>query len=125
MAVTGYDGEFVNKLSQIGSEPLRAAFLRDEIPAAMVWLRDEGFEQVDAELLDRYLWTDKKLDAGQLDALVEVGLLRRSDEGRYELTEAGSEHGARVFAHHFSDLEEAPAYSPCGCGCCRGVADPA
>lgn len=32
----------MNRLSQVGSETLQAAFLRDEIPEAMVWLRNAG-----------------------------------------------------------------------------------
>ena len=114
----------MNRLAQVGSETLQAAFLRDEIPEAMVWLRKEGFEGVDPELLDRYLWIDTKVDAERLDSLVDSGLLRRSSEGRYQLTEAGAEHGARVFAHNFAEMEKAPGPFFCECGCCGEKPEP-
>ena len=115
----------MNRLSRIKSKSLQAAFLRDEIPEAMVWLRKEGFDTVEPKLLERYLWTDTEIDAERLDALVERGLLRRTSDGRYELTEAGSEHGARVFAHHFAEMDELPSGPVlCACGCCGEVPEP-
>ena len=115
----------VKKLSQIRSETLKAAFLRDEIPEVMVWLRKEGVEQVDPELLDRYLSSDGEVGVERLDPLVEAGLLRRTGDGRYELTEAGSEHGARVLDDHFAELDSIPRVPVlCACGCCGEVPEP-
>ena len=111
-------------LSQIGSKPLQEAYLRDEIPAAMLWLREEGIQRVDPELLNRYLYIDAKVGVQRLDALVEAGLLRRSSVGGYELTEAGLVHGARVHEHHFADLENVSVSFFCECGCCGAIPVP-
>jgi hypothetical protein len=112
----------MKKLAEIGPEALQRSFLRDEVSEAMVWLREEGYDRVDAQLLNRYLWIDTDLDEDRLDALVGSGLLRRADGGRYELTEAGAQHGSRVFADHFEDIpEKVPAPVLCACGCCGDV----
>jgi hypothetical protein len=108
-------------LAQIGSESLQAAYLRDEIPAAMLWLRREGVDTVDAELLDRYLYLDGKVGAQRLDALVDADLLRRTPSGAYELTEPGAVHGARVHEHQFAELENVSVAFFCECGCCGAL----
>ncbi len=110
----------MNALAELKSESLQALFWGDEIPEAMYWLRTMGLgEKVDSELLDRFLWTDVKVDAQCLESLVARGLLRRTPAGLFELTEAGADHGARLFADDFPELDDAArAYSPCACGCC-------
>lgn len=109
----------MNTVSEFESESLQALFWRDEIPEAMYWLCNEGLgENVDPELLDRFLWVDTEVDAQRLDSLVATGLLRRTPEGRYQLTEAGRSHGAALFADDFPETEAAPLDSACACGCC-------
>jgi hypothetical protein len=113
------------RLSEIRSEALRRAFLRDEIPEVMVWLRNDGIEQVDPETLDRYLSGDGEVGPERLDPLVELGLLRRTAGGRYELTEAGIQHGSQVLDHHFADLDKIPSVPVlCACGCCGELPEP-
>lgn len=116
----------MNALSELKSESVRALFWRDEIPEAMYWLRNEGFgDKVDAELLDRFVWTDVKVEASCLDSLVAHGLLRRTPAGLYELTEAGLNHGARLFADDFAEFEvPAAGFSACACGCCGEEPEP-
>ena len=110
----------MNALSELKSETLRDLFLRDEIPEAMYWLRNEGLgDRVDPELLDRFIWTDVKVDRQCLESLVAQGLLRRTRAGLYELTEAGLNHGARLFEDDFAEFQLATeAFSACACGCC-------
>lgn len=116
----------MNALAELKSDTLRDLFLRDEIPEAMYWLRNEGIgEGVDPELLDRFIWTDVKVDRQCLESLVAHGLLRRTQAGRYELTEAGLDHGARLFEDDFAEFELATeAFSACACGCCGAEPEP-
>lgn len=99
------------------SDSLRALFWRDEILQLMFWVKGEGFgEQIDPVILERFLGVDARVGIQYLDRLVAEGLLDRDDEGRYELTAAGHEHGARVFAHEFADLTQ-PGHGECGADC--------
>ena len=113
----------MKKLSEIKSKSLQAAFLRDEIPEAMVWLRKEGILKVYPQMLDRYM-ADVGIDAEHLDALVERGLLRRDPDGRYGLTDAGQEHGSNILSHNFAELERPNGPVLCACGCCGEVPEP-
>ncbi len=92
-------------------------FWRDEIPEVMFWLQGEGFgDRADLQLLKRFLKHDARLEAGYLDRLVDEGLLRRTGDGLYELTDRGRRHGERALADDFSDAGTHGATSPCGCG---------
>ena len=115
----------MNAVSELEPESLRALFWRDEISEAMWWLHHDGLApKVDAELLDRFLWVDVRVDAERLDSLVDAGLLRRTSEGLYELTEAGAEHGGRLFMDDFPDIwTAAPDSGACACGCCGGESE--
>lgn len=113
------------RLSEIRSETLRNAFLRDEIPEVMVWLRNDGIERVDPETLDRYVSGEGTVGPERIDPLVTLGLLRRSEDGLYELTDAGVEHGSQVLDHHFADLDKLPKGPVlCACGCCGELPEP-
>ncbi len=79
-----------------------ALFWRDEIPEAMFWLEGEGLGgTVEAGALQRFLPVGAAFDYRHLEALVGEGLLRRTRQGLYELTDEGRTHGARVFADDF------------------------
>ncbi len=99
------------------SEALRALFWRDEILQVMYWIRGEGFgDSVDPQLLERFLGVEPSVSVQYLDRLADEGLLRRSGDGRYELTPRGSEHGAQVFAIEFAELTK-PGHGECGADC--------
>ena len=113
------------RLSEIRSETLRSAFLRDEIPEVMVWLRKDGIEQVDPETLDRYVSGGGTVGPERLDPLVALGLLSRTEDDRYELTDAGVEHGSQVLDHNFADMDKLPKGPVlCACGCCGELPEP-
>lgn len=115
----------MERLSEIRSEALRKAFLRDEIPEVMVWLRNDGVERVDPEMLDRYVSGDGAIGPERLEPLVELGLVRRTEDGLYELTETGIQHGSQVLDHHFADLDRIPRVPTlCACGCCGELPEP-
>ncbi len=99
------------------SEALRALFWRDEILQVMYWIRGEGFgDSVDPQLLERFLGVEPSVSVRYLDRLADEGLLHRGDDGRYELTTRGSEHGAQVFAIEFAELTK-PGHGECGADC--------
>jgi hypothetical protein len=107
----------VEKLHEPKSEALRALFWRDEILQVMFWLHGEGFgEQISPELVERFLGVEAENAVGYLDRLVEEDLLIRTEGGLYVLTEAGRQHGARVFADEFADLTK-PGHGECGAEC--------
>lgn len=99
------------------SEALRALFWRDEILQVLFWIQGEGFgDEVDPDLLERFLGIEARVSVRYLDRLVDEGLLRRTDQRRYALTAEGRRHGARVFADEFSDITK-PAHGECGPDC--------
>lgn len=102
------------------SEALRALYWRDEILQLMFWLEGEGFGgEADPALLERFLGVNAHAGLGYLDRLVGDGLLRYTPDRRYELTELGHEHGARVFSAEFADLTK-PGHGECSPSCwCR------
>lgn len=107
----------MERLHEPKSEALRALFWRDEILQVMFWIQGEGFgEKISPELLERFLGVEARTAVLYLDRLVDEALLARDEHGRYELTKAGREHGARVFADEFADLTK-PGHGECGADC--------
>lgn len=107
----------MEKLHEPKTEELRALFWRDEILQVMFWLQGEGFgNQVDSQLLERFLGVDAKIGIKYLDKLVEEELLGKRADGRYELTAEGRSLGGRVFAEEFSELT-GPTHGECGPDC--------
>lgn len=103
-------------------DPVSALRCRDDILQAMYWMRGEGFgEEADAESLVSFLSLDGALLRGQLEILVEDGLLEETG-GRYRLSELGAKEGGRRFADEFSGLQSL-AHGDCGpdCPTCKGV----
>lgn len=99
------------------SDALRALFWRDEILQVMFWLRGEALgEQVDPELLERFLGVDARIGVRYLDQLVEEGLLSKNEAYRYELTELGTAEGGRLFSEEFAELTR-PTHGECGADC--------
>jgi len=116
----------LDKVHEPKSEALRALFWRDEILQVMYWIRGEGFgDAVDPELLERFLGVEARVSVRYLDRLVDEGLLQRSGDGRYELTQLGSDHGAQAFAMEFAELTK-PGHGECGADCwCHASPDEA
>ena len=107
----------MDRLHEPKSDALRALYWRDEILQLMFWIRGEGFgEAIDPPLLERFLGVEAQVGIQYLDQLVGEGLLERAVAGRYQLTEEGHRHGARVFADEFADLTR-PAHGECGADC--------
>ncbi len=107
----------MERLHEPKSEALRAIYWRDEILQLMFWIKGEGFgDHVDAALLERFLGVEAEVGLRYLDRLVGEGLLGRTPDGLYELTEEGQRFGARVFADEFADLTR-PAHGECGPDC--------
>ncbi len=107
----------MERLPEPKSEALRALFWRDEILQMMFWIKGEGFgDQVDPALVERFLGVEAGVAGRYLDRLADEGLLGRTAEGRYELTEEGERSGARIFADEFADLTR-PAHGECGPDC--------
>lgn len=104
-------------VTQPKSEALQALFWRDEILQVMFWIKGEGFgDQVDPELLERFLGVEASVGLCYLDRLVDERLLRRSAGGLYELTSDGERFGARIFSEEFAELTR-PSHGECGADC--------
>lgn len=116
----------MERLHEPKSDALKALFWRDEILQLMFWIEGEGFgDQVDPALLERFLGVDAAVGVRYLDRLVDESLLTCGSDGRYALTAAGHEHGAKVFAHEFADITQ-PGHGECGPECwCRASPDEA
>lgn len=116
----------MERLPEPKSEPLRAMYWRDEILQLMFWIRGEGFgDDADPTLLERFLGVDALAGLDYLDRLVAEGLLRCTPTLRYELTDIGHAHGARVFSEEFGDMTR-PGYGECSASCwCRQSPDEA
>lgn len=110
----------MERLHEPKSDALRALFWRDEILQVMYWIQGEKFpgvgDQVDPDLLERFLGVDAQVGVQYLDRLVEENLLRRSSDGLYSMTEEGRRHGGRVFGEEFADLTR-PGHGECGADC--------
>lgn len=107
----------MDELHEPKSAALRALFWRDEILQLMFWIKGEGFgDEVDAELLERFLGVRASVGLTYLDRLVDEGLIDRAGSGGYRLTGQGHAHGAHVFAHEFADLTQ-PGHGECGPDC--------
>lgn len=92
-------------------------FWQDEILQVMFWLRGEGFgDEVDAPLLERFLGVDAAIGVKYLDRLVEEGLLRRTPDGRFNLSPQGLKIGGQIFAEEFAELTK-PTHGECGPDC--------
>lgn len=116
----------MERLPEPKSEALRALYWRDEILQLMFWIKGEGFgDQADPALLERFLGVDALVGLEYLDRLVADGLLARTPTLRYELTELGEAHGARVFGEEFAELTK-PGHGECSASCwCRQSPDEA
>lgn len=116
----------MERLPEPKSEALRALYWRDEILQLMFWLEGEGFGgEADPELLERFLGVDAPAGLAYLARLVDEDLLRQTAAGRYELTEHGHQHGARVFSVEFAELTK-PGHGECSASCwCRQSPDEA
>jgi hypothetical protein len=98
------------------SEALRQLYWRSEILQVMYWLRGEGFaDQVDAQLLERFLGVDAEIGVQYLDRLVEEGYVEAVG-GRYSLSETGRREGALEFATAFEELTR-PSHGECSDDC--------
>ena len=107
----------MEKLHTPKSDSLRALFWRDEILQVMFWIQGEGFgDHVSPDLLERFLGVQANFGIQYLDRLVDEGLLVRTDDSLYELTDQGRRHGVRVFADEFADLTK-PGHGECGTDC--------
>lgn len=107
----------MEKLHTPKTEALRAMFWRDEILQVMFWIKGEGFgDEVDPQLLERFLGVDAGIGIQYLDRLVDEDWLVRLPGGRYALTEEGRKEGARVFADEFSEMTR-PGHGECGPDC--------
>lgn len=83
----------------------RSLLWREEIPELMMWLESRGLPAAARTVdLDRFLWVGARLSREDLERLVEDGLLRRTEEGNYELTGEGRSRGIRALAEDFNDL---------------------
>lgn len=81
------------------SDSLRTSYWRKEILQLLFWLRGEGFaDHVDADLLEHALGVDAAAAGRHLGELVGEGLLSCDGSGRYRLTDAGQQCGARLIA---------------------------
>lgn len=116
----------MERLPEPKSEALRAMYWRDEILQLMFWIEGEGFgDEADPALLERFLGVDALVGLGYLDRLVGDGLLRYTPALRYELTELGRTHGARVFSEEFAEMTR-PGHGECSASCwCRQSPDEA
>lgn len=95
---------------------LNSVYWREEILEVALWLRGEGFsELLDAGVLQRFLGIPASDAAGHLARLTSAGYLRRLADGRYGLTDAGEEEGARLTGG--ARAVPAPPGGPCGPGC--------
>jgi hypothetical protein len=107
----------MERLHEPKSDALRALYWRDEILQLIFWIRGEGLgEAIDSILLERFLGVDAQVGVEYLDRLVGEGLLERTADSLYRLTEQGHLHGARVFADEFADLTK-PGHGECGADC--------
>jgi hypothetical protein len=107
----------MERLHEPKSEALRALYWRDEILQLMFWIQGEGLgDRIDPGLLERFLGVDARVGTGYLGRLVGEGLLERTPDGLYRLSEEGHRHGARVFADEFADLTK-PSHGECGADC--------
>ena len=116
----------MERLPEPKSEALRVLYWRDEILQLMFWLEGEGFGgEADPALLERFLGVEARSGLTYLDRLVDEGLLRCLPGPRYELTEDGHAHGARVFSEEFAELTK-PGHGECSASCwCRQSPDEA
>lgn len=102
----------------LSSDALRELYWREEIPKAMYWLESEGHEHdFDADELAGVFPPAPAFDAAYLDELVGTGLVRRTADRRYALTDDGWAHGARMFAGEFDEFAQAEPASLCARGC--------
>lgn len=95
---------------------------RDDILQSMFWMRGEGFaEEADVQMLTAFMAVDDATLSKQLAILVEDGYLEVT-EGRYRLSEVGSQEGGRRFADEMNDLQKT-AHGECGpdCPVCKGL----
>lgn len=98
------------------SEALRALYWRSEILQVMYWIRGEGLgDDVDAQLLERFLGVDAAMGVTYLDRLADEDLLERTARG-YRLSPRGLEEGATEFAMAFSEMTR-PAHGECSADC--------
>ena len=94
---------------------------RDEVLQVMYWLHGEGLgEEPGLEELRPFLAgsVTGPLEE-EVEALVSSGLLAPAGPGRYRLTPAGREEGARRFADAFRDMAR-PGHGVCSdpsCDC--------
>ncbi len=103
------------------SEAMRAAYWRSEILQIAYWLRGEKFglgpdkDEVDAQLLQRFLGVDSAVGIRYLDRLVDDGYLDAVGK-RYKLSETGRQEGALEFATSFENMLR-PAHGECSEDC--------
>lgn len=105
------------RLPEPRSEALRALYWREEILQMMFWIKGEGFgNEVDPEVLERFLGVRSEIGIQYLNRLVEEGKLLKNPEGLYSLTDEGHKLGARGFADEFAELTK-PGHGECGDDC--------
>lgn len=105
-----------NIVHQPKSEALRALYWRSEILQVMYWLRGEGFgDQVDANLLERFLGVDAEVGIRYLDRLACEGYVIPSGD-RYALSEMGVKEGGLEFVSSFAELTK-PTHGECSADC--------
>jgi predicted transcriptional regulator len=107
----------MERLPEPKSEALRVLYWRDEILEMMFWIKGEGLgDHIDPSILERFLGVEAAVGIQYLNRLVDEGLLARTAEGLYELTEGGERTGARLFVDSFAELTR-PGHGECGPDC--------
>lgn len=95
---------------------LDALRAREEVLQAMYWMRAEGLaESSSAAELARFLAVPADTLGLYLERFAAEGYLS-VDDGRYGLTERGTEAGKRSFADEFADLTR-PTHGECDDDC--------
>lgn len=95
---------------------LRAVYWREEILGVVLWLRGEGWDDnLDPDVLHRFLDLDRTKAEGHLAHLAEQGYLHRRPDGRFDLTQPGEEEGRRITEGHRA--VPPPTTGPCGPEC--------
>lgn len=92
---------------------------RDELLQVMYWMRGEGLGDTvaPADVERLLIGTPRAVLAADLRGLCEAELAEEDGQGRFSLTEAGRQEGARRFSEEFSDYVH-PGHGACSDPAC-------